>query len=286
MVTPRWFVHANVNTHDLEAARRFYADGLGLAVASTTSPTTPQDGAGFCIPSDAVRWEGLMLADHRGARGPMVDLIEWTDPVTAPTPDLGLHKIGLAALQFEADDVARVAAAVGGTVHRFGDEEVLVAPDPDGTPVEVRPGAHAIRYAGIRVNCSDLERSVEFYAGALGLRPTGPVGEVEVDGGAAAFRSQRLALESRPGEFAVELTQWTLPLAHGIALPSGNHAGIYRLAALVDDIAEAHRELLALVPGAEPAVDIDVGAHFPLVRAMFFPDPDGATLEYIERYRG
>lgn len=282
MVAPRWFIHANVNTHDLAAAQRFYVDGLGLTQVSTTSPTVPQDGKGFCIPSDAITWEGLMLADHRGGKGPMVDLIEWTDPPTVPTPDLGLRKLGLAALQFTVSDVATVAAATGATTHRFGDEDVVVAIDPDGTPAEVRPGPHGVRYAGIRINVSNLERSVPFYEALMGLHALGPVAEVAVDGGSSSFRSVRMGLAVKPEEFVVELTEWTEPVAHGVALPCGNHAGIYRLAAAVDDIAEAHREVRSLVPAAEPAVDVDVGAHFPPVRAMFFPDPDGATLEYIE----
>jgi len=69
----------------------------------------------------------------------------------------------------------------------------------------------------------------------------------------------------------------------GTPYRTGNHAGIYRLAAAVDDMKVSYEELVEAVPTAPPPVDVDLGDDLVVMPAVFFSDPDGAVVELLQR---
>jgi catechol 2,3-dioxygenase-like lactoylglutathione lyase family enzyme len=294
MSAPRWFIHANVNTADVAAGERFYAEVLGLSPVTRTAPVQPQDGSGFGMAGVEVRWVGVLLGDRRGGRGPQVDLLEWKLPPTTGRPATDVAHLGHSALRFGISDLdgaaRRVSGRGGGSHWRLddpdGEREIVLGSDPDGTRLELLPAATGPVYTGVRVNCSNLERSVAFYSAAAGL-DAGPERRVSVrdEAGSAVgrFRARRMHLPSQAEQFHLEMTEWEEPRPSGAAASPGNHAGIYRVALSVDDMEESLAQVRTVAPDAPPAVEVDVGEQFPLVLACFFPDPDGAIVEFIER---
>ena len=297
MSTPRWFTHANVNTADVAAAERFYTEVIGLSPVIRTAPAEAQDGSGFGLAGVGVRWEGVLLGDHRAGRGPQVDLLEWKQPPTTGTAAAEATHLGHSALRFGLADtdaaVQRIAARGGASAvwrlaDQGGERELVVTADPDGTRIELVTAAEAPVYAGVRVNCSDLTRSASFYEEAVGLTgdPERTVSVTGADGSPVGrFRARRMFLPSQRERFFLELTQWEQPAGVGAPAAPGHHAGIYRVALTVDDMAESLARVRTVTPDAPPALDVDVGEQFPLVHACFFPDPDGAIVEFIQRFR-
>ena len=136
--------------------------------------------------------------------------------------------------------------------------------DPDGVPFEI-VDHDGPRVAGVVVGCSNLDRSQGFYGDVLGLSRVG----------ASTFCDSR-----GPESFAIELASSPRPARPRIA----TDIGIYRLAMLTDDLDRAARELTAAaVHPYSPPATLDMGPGLPILRALFFPDPDGTTLELIEQ---
>jgi catechol 2,3-dioxygenase-like lactoylglutathione lyase family enzyme len=119
--------------------------------------------------------------------------------------------------------------------------------DPDGTAVDVTDGP--VGLTGVTIGCSDMGRSRRFYEEVVDL-----------------------------GEF-VRLVE-----GQGAAPPSANTVGIWRMALATDDI-EADVAWLrrAGVPCLSGPVELAMGPPLPSLRFMLFSDPDGTTLELIER---
>lgn len=292
MPLPKWFAHANVNTTDLSAAEAFYVSCFDLTPQWRTEPAQPQDGTGFGMPGQQVQWRGALLTDHRGLRGPLVDLLEWTLPATEGRPYEEPHHLGLSSLLFAVPSLEKTVArlqAAGAPADRLliGATNTVVTADPGGTRIEVTedPGRPAATYVGIRVNCSDLEVSSAFYRGALQLVAGDRQDATVVADGSVTgtFRSQRHVLPHRPDSFFVALTQWLDPVAIGVPYTTGNHAGIYRLALAVDDMADSWAELSDRYPEVPEPVVVDLGDDLVKMPAVFFPDPDGAIVEFLER---
>lgn len=226
----RWFAHANVNTADVVAGERFYTEALGLTPQARTAPAEPQDGSGFAMPGVPVQWQGVLLGDHRGGRGPLVDLLQWKLPPTEGVAAGELTHLGLSALRFGVSDMERAVASSAGPVERSthrdkgGDTEVTVVRDPDGTRIELVVTATAPVYRGVRVNCTDLERSVRFYRDAFGLDAAEPrTVDVAGAGGDAvgSFRAATVFIPGQPDGFTIELTQWIRPAPVGTP-PTGS----------------------------------------------------------------
>jgi catechol 2,3-dioxygenase-like lactoylglutathione lyase family enzyme len=273
---PRWFAHANVNAVDLADSERFYTTNFELEPQGRTAPATTQDGAGFGLPGVPVRWRGVFLADHRGPRGPVVDLLQWLEPPTEGVAYDRPDHLGLVALRFRVPDLdataARLAAA-GAPAHR--EDGSVATADPSGTRVEVFAGEGPITYAGIRVNCSDLDRSAAFYRAALHL-------EADEPESTARWTAQRLYLPGQRDQFSVWLTQWRSGPV-GTPYAAGHHAGIYRTALFADDAEASYEDVRRVVPDVAPPVVVALGEGLADVWAIFFPDPDGAVLELVGR---
>jgi len=293
---PKWFAHANVNCSDLDASERFYVETLDLDARWRTKPSQVQDGAGFGMPGVPVQWEGAILTDRRGLRGPAVDLLRWIAPATSGDPYAILSHLGFRALQFTVDDLDGVAvrlAVAGLLVNRrtYRDDHdraraVVTTRDPGGTAIELIGGAAATTYTGVRVNCSDLDASVDWYRNALGLAAApNRVVEVLDDRRAVVgrFRAADVFVPHHPRSFRLELTEWIDPPPTGAPYAVGNHAGVYRVALTVDDIDVAYSDLRHALPDALEPVTVDLGETLGPMRALFFTDPDGCVVELLEQ---
>jgi catechol 2,3-dioxygenase-like lactoylglutathione lyase family enzyme len=294
-VKAKWFAHANLNTHDLEETIAFYKKVFGLNVGWTTEPHMAQPGDVFAIPGQQVRWTGALLTDARGSRGPALDVIEWRAPLTGGAPYTSRRNTGLARLVFVARDLDAAAealraegAAPVSAVYADGagrQHASLLAQDPTGTHLEIVQEQSRRSFAGVRINVSDLARSAEFYIRTLGLvgRPAEEC--VVVHGGTEGQRFQQRALHlpRQQETFSVLLTQWDPVEPSEPVYSSGNHAGIYRIAVVVENIERAYGELVdAGIADVTPPSTTHLGGDLPEVRPIFFPDPDGAVLELVE----
>jgi catechol 2,3-dioxygenase-like lactoylglutathione lyase family enzyme len=207
-----------------------------------------------------------------------------------------LSQRGFRALQFAVDDLERIGArldAAGLVVNwrTYRDDHgrvraVVTTRDPGETAIELVGGATATTYAGVRVNCSDLDRSVDWYRNALGLAaaPNRVVDVVDADDAVVGrFRAADVFVPHHPRSFRLELTQWIDPQPAGAPYAVGNHAGVYRVALTVDDIDVAHADLRHALPDAPAPVTVDLGETLGPMRALFFTDPDGCVVELLEQ---
>jgi catechol 2,3-dioxygenase-like lactoylglutathione lyase family enzyme len=244
-ITIKWFGHVNVNATDLAASSDFYRRNFGLDVLWHTEPPEAQDGALFGLPGP-VRWRGELLCDHRGRRGPLLDLLQWVQPATTvrARPD---GSAGFARLVFSRPDVP----ADGTVMH-----------DPDGTPiVVVRGDGPRPELAGVEISCTSLPESVTYYRDVLGLPvyADGPLATVRLPGARDTFRILLRAAEGAPLD------------SHG-----ASDVGIHRVAIVVTEITAA-----GLPADSTGVHDVELGSGLGRVRAAFFTDPNGAVLEYI-----
>jgi catechol 2,3-dioxygenase-like lactoylglutathione lyase family enzyme len=293
---PKWFAHANVNCSDLDASERFYVEILDLNARWRTEPSHVQDGAGFGMPGAPVQWEGAILTDRRGLRGPAVDLLRWIAPATSGEPYSTLSHVGFRALQFTVEDLDAITKrldAEGLLVNRrtYRDDHdrahaVVTTRDPGSTAIELIGGAAGTTYTGVRLNCSDLDASVEWYRNSLGLAAA-PNCVVDVrddhDAVVGRFRAADVFVPHHPRSFRLELTEWIDPLPTGAPYAVGNHTGVYRVALTVDDIDVAYSDLRRALPDAPAPVTVDLGETLGPMRALFFTDPDGCVVELLEQ---
>jgi catechol 2,3-dioxygenase-like lactoylglutathione lyase family enzyme len=135
--------HVGVTTSDLDRAKRFYGDLLGLALRGEGEEASEEMGRLIGIEGVRFRW-----AEYRLGRGQVLELLQYLAPEGTPleqrTCDPGSSHLG-----FEVDDVdamhARLVAA-GVTVRSEpvlleDDDEwtgyrAMYALDPDGFTVE------------------------------------------------------------------------------------------------------------------------------------------------------
>ena len=300
---PKWFAHANVNCEQLGPSEAFYSTVLGLTPRWRTAPSYTQDGTGFGMPGVGVQWEGAILTDQRGLRGPAVDLLRWISPPTVGVPPAEPHHLGFVALRFTCAALDRLVdrlqeagtpfERVAARDDRGGVEPFVRAVEPGGVTVEFTEGdtgdAGEVRFGGVRANCADFARSLAWYREVVGLRNDDPrmldvLGD-DADGADAVGRLETVDLyvPGRRDGFRVALTEWHDPVPVGAPPPFGNATGIYRIALTVDDIDDGWADLAASMPDPPPVVTVDLGETLGTMRAVFFPDPDGAIVELLER---
>jgi len=214
-----------------------------LGLTPLTRTTPSGPQPGEAFGLQRVQWDAWILTGPDGLEGVALDLLEWQVPPPRHAADPG----GLQRLRLSAPlDAPRPTA------------------DPDGTAVEVTPGPSP-RLSGLVVGCADVGASAAFYADVVGLE--------RLDG-------TRFCDDRGPGGFVLELVAAPRPARPRVA----NDVGIYRLAFITDTLDADHAALRdAGVPPYSPPATLDMGPGLPTLRALFFPDLDGSTLELIER---
>jgi catechol 2,3-dioxygenase-like lactoylglutathione lyase family enzyme len=290
-------VHVNVNCSRLERSLAFYRDALGLAPLSHTNPV-PQDGAGFGMPG-RVQWDAWIVHDDRGQAAQGIDLLEWKLPAPGGTAaaanELGFSRLLLAVRDPDAL-YARLSGAKATPLAALGSlggaRRGFVARDPDGALLEIAAAVDATatpRFAGVALSVASLASAVRWYERLLGLRASAHA-QCEADGaafGLAGTARWREATLAATPSFAIRLVEWETPCAIPAAKRSANALGLYRMALLVGDATKACAQLDELGLAHSGSVWLDMGPDIPIdgLHAGFFPDPDGACLEWIERPR-
>jgi catechol 2,3-dioxygenase-like lactoylglutathione lyase family enzyme len=251
------------------------------------------------------------MHDHRGpAASPAVDLLEWKVPRPLGRPyasanHLGFHRLGF--LVPAVDEMYGRFVGVGSRVlappatawldaERTQAVRVFCGLDPDGTCLEFVENGRvpALESIHVNMNCSDLEKSLAWYTGNLGLEITGHAAPGPQAGATFGFagdcewEAYFLSLPDQRGVFTLDLLQWKRPAPVGRPYDSANNLGIYRVALVVDDIHQCYQTLSANgVSCSGPPVKLDMGPEVPVTGlwALFFADPDGACIELIEQPR-
>jgi catechol 2,3-dioxygenase-like lactoylglutathione lyase family enzyme len=289
------FLHLNLNTRDVDRATAFYEAVAALDTVMRTKPV-PTRGEVFGV-------EGIVLArahflyDAAGPRrGPALELVQWDQPPTYgetyPDPRRpGLHALCLTA----PDPVAAAKAGVesGGTfvaevpaTIRPGDGVVLL--DPDGVQVEIVQADGPGSFAGVRLHCTDLDRTLDWY-GRIGFVRLDEPEELELSGagfrvpGVVTARAATLALVEDP-YFRVRVLQLRDPAPEGRSYPAGPHVGMFRSALRVEDVEAGCAELRSSgVTVVGPKSYNLAGTKVGDMRIAFVTDPDGVLHELIER---
>jgi catechol 2,3-dioxygenase-like lactoylglutathione lyase family enzyme len=233
----------HVNVNCSDLERSMAFYGDEIGLSATTRTTPSAPQPGAAFGLDLVQWDAWMMAGTLGFDGVVIDLLEWKVP--PPTGD------------------ADTSTATGFRRLRLVTPNAGPDHDPDGTPLEIVSGATP-RVAGVEIGCSDMTASIAFYRDVVGLQIVGPGSLADARG---------------PDVFVVDVVPAPVSTRPRVA----NELGMYRMALLTDDIDREDSVLRrAGVEPYSPPAALEMGPGIPPLRALFFPDPDGTTLEYIE----
>ena len=288
--------HVNINCSDLARSRAFYVDGCGLIDGVRTTPEGAQSGAAFGL--DIARWDAWILVGEKGFEGSAIDLLEWQEPqptghAPAAVFDAGFQRIGIRVA--DLDVAIANATAQGGTawseplVHDIpggGRVRIVMMSDPDGVVVELVEGGRGVSFLGI--TCTDLERSVAFYAG-LGFRElarfpsardTGD--HLHIDGSMAMV--EVLMRAPAGGDVHLMLVGFEIPDARPSSPRAANTIGMWRCALLLPDLDRSVGALRAAGVGllSDPQ-SMAMGPGLPELRFACFRGPDHEVIELIEQ---
>jgi catechol 2,3-dioxygenase len=129
----------------------------------------------------------------------------------------------------------------------------------------------AVRIGHVHLRVADLDRSIAFYADALGLRVTADGRDVGLD---AAFLAA--------GDYHHHIGLNTSESA-GASPPPPGHTGLYHVAFLYPDSRELGRAVQRLL---DHGVEVDHGTDHGGTVSVYLEDPDGNGVElYYDRPR-
>jgi catechol 2,3-dioxygenase-like lactoylglutathione lyase family enzyme len=171
-----------------------------------------------------------------------------------------------------------------------GEIRLVMADDPDGTPLELIEG-DSPRVAFVAVVCADLARSIDFYR-SLGFRDVARFPSTSDNGdhlrieGPVAMEEVMMRAPAK-SEMNVMLVDFRIPRPVRAVPRPANSIGMWRTALLVADLDAAYGELGRLgIITLSPPVAMEMGPGLPELRFVCFAGPDGETLELIEQPAG
>ena len=311
------FIHFNTNVSDFKTARAFYGrlgftttsgfpDANTQAMARAIGVQTPTEYDG----SQGGEAGGYLLHGELiglgGFGGGLIDLIEFTIPRNEEPPYAKLNHLGMASAILSSHDVERDyqfmkdngVTTLAPPIERADGVRFFVMRDPDGTYYEIEQSPvssesesppHLSGIDRVRINVSDLQRSLQWYA-LFGYEPVNNFAGAERAEVAAAMgfdgpiEYHRAVLRHRLDGSGLELTQWQVPFdpAPPYPLPV-NHLGIHRIALLTADM-EADVQILQEhgVPFVSPVTPCCSGTDS-WGSIVAFEDPDGTIVELAEQ---
>jgi lactoylglutathione lyase len=145
--------------------------------------------------------------------------------------------------------------------------------------------AAGLHHVGVTV--ADLDRSLAFYRDLLGIdvreRSEEAGGDVATITGLAGAHVRIADLELGDGR-VIELLEYVAPAGRPLAQRTCD-PGSCHLALEVPDIAAAARRLrdAGVELRSDPVTLADAGPHWTGVRVVYTIDPDGVTVELVER---
>ncbi len=291
-------IHVNLNVQSLPLALPQFTDLLGLQ-ATAHKLAEPQRGVAMGL-DGMVQWHGASINGSRLGHAGSVELLEWRQPATADRAYAEPWNVGWSRLAIRVADIEALYQHLASSdLHCFtgpitgavSGERFFCCANADGSVLQLveHPGEPALHY--ININCVDLQRSSRWYQQVLGFEPESEVWDETLPGeafgvhGPMHTRSQRLTLPDRETDCILQLQQWLEPATGGRPYPRPNNAGFYRVALAVDDVADCHRQLLALdVDCPRAPVWMSAGPDTAIDGrwTLFFFDPDGSCLELIQ----
>jgi catechol 2,3-dioxygenase-like lactoylglutathione lyase family enzyme len=296
----RRVLHVCYCCDEVDGPASTFVRGLGMR---ETMRTTGEPTSGAILGMDReVRGVAAFVYDHRGPRvAAAIEVQSWIDPTLVGRPFEDPHHVGVQALGFAVPDLDSAVAALEGLGSRvvgrrtspIFDAPSAAVMDADGVRLDLVEGADApeghSRLRHLRITCSDLARSTQWYAG-LGFNALGepkPVTDGMTIGhaGPVTVQAQRLRLPDEPME--IVLTEWREPRSFGRHYAAPNHAGLYRIALGVDDTRSLYESMSAtgwVFDRAPMLITLD-GTPVPDMWITFTTDPDGVPFELVQRPR-
>ncbi len=281
-------LHVNLNSRDVAASAGFYERVLGLTIGMQTSGEATS-GAALGAYGE-VTTLAMFLYDARGPRSaPALEVLEWRSPEPLGQSPDEPRQAGIAAVGFRVPSLADVrdnapTADLGAWPWRTASARLLRLRDPDGIRVELveDPTLSFAQFSHLRLNVHDLAASIAWYA-RIGLQAGASAVSAPVDGAVVSVCS--LSAAGDPS-LSFELTAWDHPPVTGKPIGPANHVGIYRMALAVDDVEAACRELREDWPEVPDPLWVELpGTRLGGVNVLFLRDPDGTTVELVERPR-
>jgi catechol 2,3-dioxygenase-like lactoylglutathione lyase family enzyme len=291
------FLHVNLNCASLERSRDLYTSVFGLREVMYNE-SVDSDGSLMDMPG-RLDSKVSFLYDRRGARrSPSLELVEWGRPDLNRIRYEQPYAIGMQTVAFTVPSVESAVADLArfgvpmGSVTGDGDGITLFM-DDDGVTVELHEDVQLEQPLGrhVRLSVGDIERSQRWYE-AIGLEARGPAVTREWTWSAPGTSSPVKATVttvtmSIPNDqsYAVELTQWLDPISEGTPKQGGADQGLFRMALGVEDTRAAGVALRAAGwPFAgEPKCHVLADTPLPDLWITFTKDPDGITVELVER---
>lgn len=295
--------YVNINCSQLESAQKFYEDIVTLTTEAHSGPD-PQDGTPLRL-GPGMQWDAFQLHDHHSFHGTALDLREWQTPTCIGELHQQPNHLGFSRLAFKVPDIAlQCERLADSNVNCFSaPEDVLIDRDldlrrrffcfsgPDGMVLEFFDHDGPVEMGYVNVNCSDIERSIDWYCNTLGFKPTQPLLDHDMNGlvygaaGSLKFKSTLLHLSGEENSFGLQLTEWTDPQPTGQPYSEMNHLGLHRIALAVDDCQACYEALVndgVDSPGKPVWLDMGPDMLGDGVWSLFLYDPDGSCIELVQ----
>jgi catechol 2,3-dioxygenase-like lactoylglutathione lyase family enzyme len=294
----RRFLHVCYCCADAEPVTQFFVEGLALRNTMNT-PVGPSSGSILGLEGDVIGGAAFLF-DPRGPRtSPAIEVQSWIDPPLTGEPPSDPTAVGIQALGFAVPDLAAATerltrlgcTVLGSSTSPFASSWSALR-DPNGVTLDLVEDrlvpADETRMRHLRITCSDLDASLDWYAG-LGFEI---VAKAVIDDATFLGVPDRAAADAvrirLPDEaFEVVLLKWARPESHGRHTSDPNRAGLFRTAVGVDDTRAAYEALAAAgwkFDRAPVSVEL-TGTPVPDMWICFLSDPDGVPFEFVGRPR-